>query len=492
MDSFSSLGLAPALSQALSSLGFAAPTPVQAGAIPPLLSGKDLLMESETGTGKTFAYLAPALQLCAAGPRKNSPLVLVAAPTQELAVQIGREAEKLAKAAGMELRSVVLLGGSPLSRQASLLHTGPCLVVGTLGRLADLVAMGGLRLGNLGILVLDEADRLLAPETEEAALALLSKVPRTCARALVSATLPKRARDKAAPYLRDPSIVAVAHDRAVIAGDIEHWCFYCDGRKRLDFLRRLEAALKPGRCLVFTSQAARVETVTDRLLSLGLPVAGIHARLDKEERRVALERFSEGKLRYLVTSDLGARGLDIPGLTHVVSLDLPDEPTVYIHRAGRTGRAGTKGVSIIFADAVELKRASKLAVKEGFIFRCKFLEGGEILEPMPEEFFARAERAEGQKAEKRAARLAGDALKAGAPRGGAGYARGKPGDARGTGYARGAREGTREPEGGSHETRGRPQARTGSRPAPAGPRRPRPDDERKPGHGRQGGDRRDA
>jgi superfamily II DNA/RNA helicase len=404
MDSFFSLGLNEAICGALAGLGCAAPTPVQAKAIPAFLSGRDILMESETGTGKTFAYLAPALQLCQGDQRKGPPLVLVAAPTQELAVQIGKEAGRLSLAAGMELRSVVLLGGSPLSRQAGLLHGNPSLVVGTLGRLADLVTIGSLRLSGLKLLVLDEADRLLAPETEDATLSLLGKAPRGCARALVSATLPKRSRDKAAPFLRDPEIVAVAADRAVLAGDIEHWCFYCDGRKRLDFLRRLEASLKPERCLVFTSQAARVEAVTERLEAMGLPVAGIHARLEKEERRVALERFMEGKLRYLVTSDLGARGLDIAGLTHVLSLDFPEEPTVYIHRAGRTGRAGNKGLSIVLADAVELARASKLAVREGFVFRCKILEGGKVLEPTPEEFFERAERAEAQKGAHRAAR----------------------------------------------------------------------------------------
>jgi superfamily II DNA/RNA helicase len=421
MDSFSSLGLDEPIAKALSSLGYATPTAVQAGAIPALLAGHDILMESETGTGKTFAYLAPALQLLAAKQAKGPPLVLVAAPTQELAVQIGKEASRLAGASGIEVRSVVLLGGSPLSRQAGLLHGSPGLVIGTLGRLADLVAMGALRLGGLGLLVLDEADRLLSPETEDAALMLLGKAPRTCVRALVSATLPHRVRGKAAPFLHEPVDVSVAADRAVISGDIEHWCFFCDGRKRLDFLRRLEIALKPKRCLVFTSQASRVETVAGRLEALGLPVAGIHARLDKEERRVALEKFSEGRIRYLVTSDLGARGLDIPGLTHVVSLDLPEEPTVYIHRAGRTGRAGAKGVSIVLADGVELRRASKLAVKEGFVFRCKFLEGGKILEPMPEEFFERAERAERQKDEKRAereARRAETDSSPSAPRGG--------------------------------------------------------------------------
>ncbi len=418
MDAFTGLGLPEAIATGLSSLGFAAPTPVQTQAIPALVAGRDILMESETGTGKTFAYLAPAMAICAEAKGKSPPLVLVAAPTQELAVQIGRESERLAKACGITLRSVVILGGTPLSRQAGLLHGGPSLLVGTLGRLADHVALGTIKTATLRLLVLDEGDRLLAPETEEAVIKLLSKVPRTCTRAIVSATLPKRARDKAAPFLRDPLEVAVAADRAVIAGDIEHWAFYCDGRKRLDFLRRLEAAIKPERCLVFLSAAARVESVAERLEAMGLPVACMQARLNKEDRRVALERFAEGRIRYLVTSDLGARGLDIQGLSHVVSLDLPEEGTVYIHRAGRTGRAGAKGISIVLADDVELQRASRLAVREGFVFRCKLLEGGEVLEPPTVEFFARVERAELEKAAHRERRNKADAdAAAGAPRG---------------------------------------------------------------------------
>lgn len=404
MDSFAGLGLSDTIAAGLSSLGFKGPTPVQEAAIPALLSGRDIYMESETGTGKTFAYLAPALELCGAVTGRSLPLVLVAAPTQELAVQIGKEAERLAKASSIELRSVVILGGTPLSRQAGLLHGGPSLIVGTLGRLADHVALGTIKTGSLKLLVLDEGDRLFSSETEDAVVGLLSKVPRGCARAIVSATLPKRARDKAAPFLRDPIAVAVAADRAVIAGDIEHWAFYCDGRKRLDFMRRFESAVHPERCLVFLATASRVESAAETLEAMGLPVACMQARLEKEERHVALERFAEGKIRYLVTSDLGARGLDIPGISHVVSLDLPEESTVYIHRAGRTGRAGAKGVSIILADAVELKRASHIAVREGFVFRCKVLEQGKVLEPPAADFFERVERAEAEKSAYRAAR----------------------------------------------------------------------------------------
>ncbi|MEI6874848.1 MAG: DEAD/DEAH box helicase [Spirochaetota bacterium] len=407
MDSFSSLGLDEVVAGGLKALGFTEPTAVQIATIPAILAGRDVLMESETGTGKTFAFLAPILteiaKRVALGERGKGPLALVAAPTQELAVQIGREAERLASASGLDFEVAVLLGGAPVSRQEAMLKKATPLVIGTLGRLADLAAARVLKTGHLRFLILDEADRLLANETEDLVTKLVETIPGQAIRVLASATLPSRTRRIASPWLRDPLIVE-ARTSAVLSGDIEHWVFYCDSRKRLDFIRRFEAAVKPERCLVFTSNAARLEETLDTLSSFGLPIEGISARRDKESRRVALDRFAHGQLRYLLTSDLGARGLDIPAVSHSLSLDLPEEPTVYIHRAGRTGRAGAKGISIVLADGVELRRASKLAVREGFVFRTKVLREGIVFEPPTEDFFATVEAAEEMKREARAAR----------------------------------------------------------------------------------------
>ncbi len=401
------LGLAQPLASALESFGFAGPTLVQTEAIPILLARKDAFIESETGTGKTFAYLAPALQLVSTLERRKGgePGVLITAPTQELAVQIGREAERLVKSAALSLRVAVLLGGTPLGKQAVKLKDKPDIVVGTLGRLADLVSLRIVKTSSLKLLILDEADRQFAPESEKLAHALLSSAPSSCARVLVSATIPERVRRAAQPYLRNPISVSPLGE-GVLSGDIEHWCFYCDGRKRLDFVRRFEAAVHPERCLLFLSAASRIEKAAAVLAGFGLPVAAIHSGMDKESRRIALERFTQGKTRYLLTSDLGARGLDIPGISHVISLDLPEEPTIYTHRAGRTGRAGAKGVSIALADGIELGRASKIAVRGGFTFRCKVLEGGEVLEPTTEEFFELARALEAEKTAHIAARNA--------------------------------------------------------------------------------------
>lgn len=404
MSDFDGFGLHDSVIRGLGALGFDRPTEVQRLAFPSLAEGKDLLMESETGTGKTLAYLAPAISAIASSPEPpKGPMLLVAAPTQELAVQIAREAEKLVKASGLDLEVATLLGGSPIARQEAMLKRRPRIVVGTLGRLADLAFARVLSLGSLRFLVLDEADRLLAKETEELCSRLLQSSPKGACRVLASATIPGRVREIAAPWLRNP-VVASPETREVLSRDIEHWCFYCDSRKRADFVRRFEAAIAPSRCLLFHSNAARLGKLLESLHAYGVPAAAISARLDKEERRVALERFTKGELRYLLTSDLGARGLDIPGISHVVSLDLPEEPTIYVHRAGRTGRAGAKGVSIVLADAVELQRASRLALRGNFVFRTKVLRDGRVFEPPVEEFFADVEAAENQRSEARAAR----------------------------------------------------------------------------------------
>ena len=196
--------------------------------------------------------------------------------------------------------------------------------------------------------------------------------------------------------MKDPISIDLK-DEGVLSRDIEHWVFYVEHRKRLDFLRKLERALKPEKCLVFAGSGERVRRAEERLESLGVSVESILAREEKEQRRVAIERFQRGDLRYLATTDLSARGLDIPGISHVISLDFPEESSWYVHRAGRTGRAGKPGVSILLADALELRRASRLAVDRGFVFRTKVLEEGRVLEPPVEEFFERVEKGEEEK-----------------------------------------------------------------------------------------------
>jgi superfamily II DNA/RNA helicase len=301
-------------------------------------------------------------------------------------VQVAKQAERLAQNAGIPTQVLTLLGGSPYSRQAGALKKNPSIVIGTPGRTSDLVKMGNLKTQAVCFLVLDEAQRLVDKEYLDALEIILQALPQDCVKVLASATSNARLLRYAKPILKNPLFIELLSE-GVLAGDIEHWIFYVEHRKRIDFIRKFEAVVHPSRCLVFAEKSDRVTKITERLIEFGLPADSILARQDKEHRRVALERFATGKLRYLVTSDLGARGLDIPEVSHSLSLDFPEDTSLYVHRAGRTGRAGKKGVSVVLADGMDIKRASRIAVERGFVFRTRVLSDGAMFEPPVEEFF---------------------------------------------------------------------------------------------------------
>lgn len=398
MNEFLSLGLDSSVCEGLAKLGYETPTHPQHLAIPEILAGKDIFLQSETGTGKTIAYAAPILTKIAGKSASSGPLAIIVTPTQELAVQVERKIEELAAFAGLKISIFALLGGSPISRQEAALKKKPQIVVGTPGRTADLVSMRALSLKNLAFLVLDEADRLFSQEYREEVETLLNRAPEDSIKILASATIDKKTRTAAKEFMKHPVSLDLLEE-GVLSADIEHWAFYVEHRKRIDFLKKLETALHPARCLVFASSSERVIKAGERMSAMGLPAASLISRQDKEEKRVALERFSAGSLRYLVTTDLGARGLDIPDISHIISLDVPEDASVYIHRAGRTARAGKKGVSIILADQIDLSKASRIAVMRGFVFRTKMLSNAQVLEPTAEEFFTYVEEAEKERQE---------------------------------------------------------------------------------------------
>jgi superfamily II DNA/RNA helicase len=397
MEEFQSLGIREDLARALASFGFEGPTEIQRRTVPALLAGQDAFVSSSTGTGKTFGYLVPLLQLAPGETRK--PFALIVAPTHELAVQVEKELDRLAAAAGIRTQTVLLIGSAQARRQAERLRKGGSFVIGTPGRVRDLAAARELDLSGLSFLVLDEADRLFEKEALAETSDILDGLPEACCRVLVSATLPDRVRDKAAPWFRSPEAL-VLDNSEVLRENIDHWVFHSSSRRKIDFLRRFEAAVRPKRCLVFASSNAQIFNILRKLEYLEFPAAELRSQGDKERRKLALDDFREGRVRYLVTSDLGARGMDVKGIDYVLCMDLPEEPTVYMHRAGRTGRAGERGVSVLVADIVELKRASKVAVRYGFSFQCRILEGGEVHEIDPENFFALAEEEEADRAVK--------------------------------------------------------------------------------------------
>ncbi|MBN1242109.1 MAG: DEAD/DEAH box helicase [Spirochaetales bacterium] len=396
MDSFRSIGAREEFASALVSFGFEKPTEIQDLALPALAAGRDAFITAPTGTGKTFAYLIPVLTRMLELPGEAvdaSPRVLILAPTHELAVQLQGELEKLSEASGLGFRSVLAIGSTPMFRQIERLRAGPAVVVGTAGRVRDLVESGEIKTGELVELVLDEADRLFSNEYLEATEAILGAIPQACRRILVSATLADRIVAKAGPWFLDPERVTVDPSKA-LRESIEHWVFHSPSRRKIDFIRRFEAALKPERALVFAASNAAIFNIARKLKELGLPFAELRATGDKVERRRAIDDFREGRIRWLLTTDLGARGLDVADIDFVLSMDIPEDHEIYVHRAGRTGRAGAKGISVAVADLFELKRASRIAVRYGFAFKCKFLEAGAPHDIDPENFFALAEEEE--------------------------------------------------------------------------------------------------
>jgi ATP-dependent RNA helicase DeaD len=391
MQEFKDLGLSDAVAQAFATLGFETPTEIQKASIPVVGSKRDAYISSATGTGKTFAYLAPILSRL--DPTVTTVQAVVVTPTHDLAAQIERETTRLAEAAGLDIRVVTALGSIPLKRQLDRLGEKPQIVIGSVGRIRDLALGGHLDLSSCSWAVLDEADRLFENEAIDTSAELLSALPATCSRILVSATLPNRTLERSSAWFRDPAKLVIDPSEA-LRTSIEHWCFHSASRSKLEMLRRFEAAVKPERCLLFASTNAAVFNIQRRLDYLGFPAVVLKTDKDGTERRNALSDFTNGTARWLITTDLGARGLDLPDVSHVISFDLPEEPTVYMHRAGRTGRAGKHGVSVAIADLVELRRASKIAVRYNFPFICKILDSGVVHDIEPENFFALAEEEE--------------------------------------------------------------------------------------------------
>ncbi|HAW85690.1 MAG: hypothetical protein A2087_05830 [Spirochaetes bacterium GWD1_61_31] len=396
MDSFVNLGLRNEIAQALCSFGFTSPTEIQSLAIPAILAGGDAYVSSATGSGKTFAYLAPLLSLL--DPETVGVGALIVAPTHDLAAQLYREANRLIEASGLPFRTVQLLGSAQLQRQKELLHQKPHLVIGSAGRLRDLVSGRFLDTRQCRYIVLDEGDRLFEKEVIDISTDLLGMLPESCARIMVSATIPEKLVQKTGTWFRDARQLFLDSTLA-LRDSIEHWCFHAASRKKSDWLRRFAAAVKPERCLIFVSSNAALHSLAEKMEHFGLNSAILQTTQAGNDRKSAVNLFAEGQVQWLLSTDLGARGLDIPSVSHVISYDLPEDVSVYVHRAGRTGRAGERGIAIALADLVELKRASKIAVRYGFPFICKILDSGHVFDIEPENFFALAEEAESQKKE---------------------------------------------------------------------------------------------
>ena len=354
MTQFSDLGLAAPLLAALAAENYAAPTPIQAQAIPHVLAGRDLLGIAQTGTGKTAAFALPILHRLAAAERRppmpHSCRVLVLAPTRELASQIEESFRTYGR--NLRLTSTVVFGGVDMRRQERIMARGVDILVATPGRLVDHLDHRTIRLDRVETVVLDEVDRMLDIGFIHAIRRVMRHVPAKRQSLFFSATLPKDIAALAAELLKDPATVKVVPEATTVER-VEQRVVHVDQAAKKTVLAKLLGDPAVTRAIVFTRTKHRANQVTRHLEACGVSAAAIHGNKSQNNRERALAGFKDGSTRVLVATDIAARGIDVDAVSHVVNFDLPDVPETYVHRIGRTARAGAEGLAIAFCSPDE-------------------------------------------------------------------------------------------------------------------------------------------
>jgi len=379
MSEFTDLGLNPALLQALEVSGYQQMTPIQAHGLPPLLAGRDLVAQAPTGSGKTVAFGLGLLQRL--DPAVIQVQALVLCPTRELADQVGKQIRRLALAIP-NLKLMILCGGVSLRPQlASLAVHEPHVVVGTPGRIQELLRKGALKLGAVRTLVLDEADRMLDMGFEEAIREVVSKTPKERQSLLFSATFPEAIREVTRNTLRDPVEVTVGG--AAEQPAIEQFFYQVDLAGKPMLLANVLVERKPESCVVFCNTRRDTDDVAAGLAGMGFAALALHGDMEQRDRDEVLVRFANRSCSVLVGTDVAARGLDITDLACVVNYELPPDPNDYIHRIGRTGRAGRGGLALSLVTPRELSRASAIEAQQGAGLRWVKSVGNSTRAPTP-------------------------------------------------------------------------------------------------------------
>lgn len=343
---FAALGVPEALRQKLRLMGIVEATPVQEIAVPAIRGGKDVVVQAQTGTGKTLAFLLPILEKI----KVKAPNVqaLVVTPTRELTLQIASVAKALGEVIGV--RALSLYGGQDVDRQIQKIGQAPHIVVGTPGRLLDLMRRGALSIAHVNKIVLDEADQMLHMGFIEDVETLLKEAAGDRQTMFLSATMPDRVRALTHRYSRAPQHILIRSDKVTLE-EIEQIVVNTSEETKLDQLCAMINAEQPYLAMVFCRTKERVSQVATELARRGYLVDELHGDLTQAKRKLVMQRFSTAKLQILVATDIAARGLDIEGVTHVFNYDIPRDVETYIHRIGRTGRAGEKGKAVTFVNA---------------------------------------------------------------------------------------------------------------------------------------------
>lgn len=370
------LSLNNELQENLSKMEITTPTKVQETVIPIINKGSNIIFQSETGTGKTFCYLLPLISKILNeqnnSEKKDSSIkIIICAPTFELASQINQNVKNICS-----LKSALFIGGSPLKRQIESLKEKPVIISGTPARLAELIHLKKIKAQNVAAIIFDEADRLVKKELFDETKDLLLQMPKDCQKIVCSATIDKNTKN----FFKNFETV-IMKEEDVLKKNITHWALHAESRDKIEMLKKFILAEKPEKALIFTSRADQVENIYAKLTYKKIQCTALHAKSDKKDRKTAIDRFRSGKINLLVTSDLAARGLDIQKITHIIQMDLPSDSDFFIHRAGRTARAGKKGINVVIGDEYELRQLSILEKKLGIIIYPKQIIYGKICTP---------------------------------------------------------------------------------------------------------------
>ena len=372
MMSFSDLGIAPALESALAADGITEPTAIQVEAIPALLAGKNAYLSSETGTGKTLAYLLPLFAQIDPGQRTLQVIIVV--PTHELAMQIFAVGRDLAQQAGLHIRVQALIGGVSTKRQLEKLKSKPHIIVGTPGRISELIKIRKIKPHTVKSIIVDEVDRLLVGESLTEIRGIIKATLRERRLVFVSAT--QRAETSQEAAVLAPDLVQIRAGADQVNAAIEHFYIECEERDKPEVLRKLLRALRPERAIVFMHRTANAEVLAAKLAYHQIAVVDLHGAHDNARRKKAIDDFRQADAKVLIASDIAARGLDIRGVSHVFNFDIPTQSKDYLHRVGRTSRAGSAGCAVSLMTAQELRLVKRYRSELDIALRVGHLSGG--------------------------------------------------------------------------------------------------------------------
>ena len=371
---FNDLDIDQRLINALSKQGITEPTKVQESVIKLMLDRKDVIARSQTGSGKTLAYLLPIFMAVDTALRSTQAIILT--PTHELASQVHNQAEFLSKNTDMNVKSALIIGGANITRQIEKLKDKPQIVIGSPGRIFDLIKKRKIQAHTVKIVVIDEADRMLDSTNIDGVRQVIKTTLKDSRQTVIlSASLDKNTVKQAEEFMREP-VMAQGTDE--IPEGIKHYYIVCQRRDKIVQVRKIMAGLKPEKVMLFINDTQQIDELVEKLRFHGLLAGGIYGQAKKNERRKAIDDFRSGRINMLISSDITARGMDFEGVDMVINLDIPEEAVFYQHRAGRTGRGGKEGIVISLISPFEKKWINKYERELGITIKAREMSYGSL------------------------------------------------------------------------------------------------------------------